>query len=244
MRGTFVVLKRELGAYFGTPVAYIFLAIFLALSGYMTWYMGGYYEAGQADLRQFFSAHPLLYITLIPALSMRLWAEERRSGTVESLFTLPISMGGAVLGKFLAAWLFVGVALLLTTTNWFSVSYLGEPDHGVIVAGYLGSFLMAGAYLAIGSLVSAFTKNQVIAFVVSLVVCLLLFLAGQPGVMDWARSLLPDGVVDWIRSLSLYTHFDSISRGLLDMRDVVFFVSLIGVLLYANAVVIDQTKAR
>ncbi len=244
MHGTFVVLKRELGAYFGTPVAYIFLSIFLALSGYMTWYMGQFYEVGQADLRQFFSSHPLLYITLIPALSMRLWAEERRSGTVESLFTLPISMGGAVLGKFLAAWIFVGVALLLTTTNWISVAYLGEPDHGVIIAGYIGSFLMAGAYLAIGSLVSAFTKNQVIAFVVSLVVCLLLFLAGQPGVMDWARSLLPDGVVDWIRSLSLYTHFTSISRGLLDMRDVVFFVSLIGVLLYANAVVIDHTKAR
>ncbi|HRV82210.1 MAG TPA: ABC transporter permease subunit, partial [Planctomycetota bacterium] len=170
--------------------------------------------------------------------------EERPSGTIESLLTLPITMGGAVLGKFLAAWIFIGVALLLTTTNWFSVLYLGEPDNGVILAGYLGSFLMAGAYLAIGSLVSSFTKNQVIAFVVSLVVCLLFYLAGQPGVMDFAKGVLPDVAVEWVRSLSLYTHFQAIARGVLDLRDLVFFLSLIGLLLFANAVVIDQTKAR
>ena len=244
MRGTYIVLKRELGGYFGTPVAYVFLIIFLVLSGAMTWVMGNFYEAGQADLRSFFALHPMLFLALIPALSMRMWAEERRSGTIESLLTLPITMGGAVLGKFLAAWIFIGVALLLTSTNWISVSYLGDPDHGVIIASYLGSFLMAGAYLAIGSLVSAFTKNQVIAFVISLVACLLLFLAGHPLVTEPARAILPDLWVDWIRSLSLYTHFQAITRGVLDMRDMVFFLSLIGLLLYANAVVIDHTKAR
>jgi len=243
MRGTKVVFKRELSAYFGTPVAYVFLMIFLVLSGYVTWSLGNFYEGNQADLRPFFATHPLLYLALIPALSMRLWAEERRSGTVESLFTLPITMGGAVLGKFLAAWVFIGVALILTMTNWVSVAYLGEPDHGVIFAGYLGSFLMAGAYLAVGSLVSSFTKNQVLAFVVSLIACLLLFLAGQPGVMDVAK-VLPESVVEWIRSLSLFTHFQAISRGVLDPRDLIFFVSLIGLLLYANAVAIDHTKAR
>jgi ABC-2 type transport system permease protein len=153
-------------------------------------------------------------------------------------------MGGADLGKFLAAWAFIGVALILTCTSWISVAYLGEPDHGVIFAGYLGSFLMAGAYLAIGSLVSALTKNQVIAFVISLIACLLFFLAGQPGVIDVARTFLPEGMVEWVRSMSLFTHFNAISRGVLDFRDIVFFLSFIGLLLFANAVVVDHTKAR
>ncbi len=244
MRGTITVFRRELGGYFGTPVAYVFLIIFLVLSGYLTWVMGGFYERGQADLRAFFSVHPLLYLALIPALSMRLWAEERRSGTIECLLTLPISMGGAVLGKFLAAWAFIGVALALTSTNWLSVTYLGSPDHGVIFAGYVGSFLMAGAYLSIGSLVSAFTKNQVIAFVISLIGCLLFFLAGQPGVIDVAHTFLPEAMVEWVRSMSLFTHFNAISRGVLDFRDIVFFLSFIGLFLFANAVVVDHTKAR
>ena len=244
MRGLSVVLRRELGAYFGTPVAYVFLIIFLLLSGTVTWFLGRFYDMNQADLRPFFAYHPILYLALIPALSMRMWAEERRSGTVESLFTLPISMGGAVVGKFLAAWIFIGVALLLTTTNWMSVAYLGEPDHGVIFAGYVGSFLMAGAYLAAGSLISAMTKNQVIAFVLSLVVCLALFLIGQAGMLEVFETFLPEAVVGWLSSLSLYTHFVAISKGVLDPRDLIFFLSLIALLLYANAVVIDQTKAR
>lgn len=244
MRGMSVVLRRELGAFFGTPVAYVFLMIFLVLTGAVTWYLGNFYEMNQADLRPFFAYHPVLYLALIPALSMRMWAEERRSGTVESLFTLPITMGGAVVGKFLAAWIFIGVALLLTTTNWISVAFLGEPDHGIILAGYLGSFLMAGAYLAVGSLVSALTKNQVIAFVLSLVACLTLFLVGQAGVLEFFGLFLPENIVDWFSSLSLYTHFIAISKGVLDPRDLIFFVSLIALLLYANAVAIDYTKAR
>jgi len=149
-----------------------------------------------------------------------------------------------VLGKFLAAWIFIGVALVLTGTNWISVSYLGNPDHGVILAGYVGSFLMAGAYLSIGSLVSSFTKNQVIAFVVSLIACLLFFLAGQPGVIDVAHTFLPESMVEWVRSMSLLTHFNAISRGVLDFRDIIFFLSFIGLLLFANAIVVDHYKAR
>ncbi|MEZ5975233.1 MAG: ABC transporter permease subunit [Planctomycetota bacterium] len=244
MRGTLVVLKRELAGYFGTPLAYVFLIMFLVLNGVLLWWLGNFYEQGQADLRPFFFSQPLVYLALIPALSMRLWAEERRSGTIESLFTLPITMGGAVLGKFLAAWLFIGVALLLTMTNWISVSYLGDPDNGVILAGYVGTFLMAGAYLAIGSLISALTKNQVIAFVITMVVCLLLYILGLTGVIDWMRGYLPTPVVDQVRQFSLMTHFQAIARGVLDMRDAVFFLSLIGLLLYANAVAIDATKAR
>src|SRR4051812_36922737 len=218
---TFILMKRELRGYFATPVAYVFIVIFLLLSGVFTFYMGGFFEREQADLQPFFAFHPWLYLFLIPAISMRLWAEERKTGTVELLFTLPVSMAQTVLGKFLAAWAFTGVALVLTFPMWITVNYLGNPDNGVIFASYIGSFLMAGAYLAIGACVSSMTKNQVIAFVVSLVVCLGFILAGFPIVLDFFKGWAGPWLVDSIRSFSFLTHFNSITKGVIDARDLV-----------------------
>lgn len=243
MNTTIIVLKRELGGYFATPVAYIFLIGFLVFAGIFTWHFGGFYETNQADLQAFFTYHPILYLILIPALSMRLWSEERRSGTIELLLTLPISMWQAVMGKFLAAWIFTGVALLLTTPMWFTVNYLGEPDNGVIGAAYLGSFLMAGAFLAIGAFMSSLTKNQVIAFVGSLGLSMALVFAGFPMVTEWFKLFAPDVIVDAVRSISIWTHFTAITRGVIDFRDILFFASMILVFLFANATVIELKKA-
>lgn len=244
MKGLGTVFKRELAGYFTTPVAFVFLIIFLILSGVFTWSLGGFYESEQADLQRFFVFHPWLYLALIPALSMRLWAEERRSGTIELLLTLPISMIGAVVGKFLAAWVFCGVALLMTMTNWWSVSYLGDPDHGVIVASYVGSFLMAGAYLAIGSAMSSLSKNQVTAFVLSFTVCLLFVLAGYPAVLDALSGWAPEWLVDQVRNLSFQSHFEQVTRGVIAMRDLVFFLSVMAVFLFANALIVETRKAN
>ena len=243
MRNVWIVFKRELAAYFATPVAYVFLVVYLALSGYFTWYLGNYYDTDQADLQTFFGFHPWLYLALIPAISMRLWAEERRGGTIELLLTLPVSMGQAVTGKFLAAWAFTGIALALTFTEWITVGYLGNPDHGVIFASYLGSLLMAGGFLAIGACISAVTKNQVIAFVLSLAVCLLFILSGFPGVINVVSAVAPEAVVDAVRSFSFLTHFNGITRGVIQFRDLLFFTSLIAFFLYANAVIVDLKKA-
>ena len=238
-----IIFRRELASYFATPVAYVFIVIFLVLAGAFTFYMGGFYERGQADLLPFFGFHPWLYLFLIPAISMRLWAEERKSGSIELLMTLPVTMIEAVLGKFLAAWAFAGIALLLTFPIWVTVNYLGDPDNGAVVAGYLGSFLMAGAFLAIGSCISATTRNQVIAFILTVVVCFLLLLAGFPLVLDFVSALLPQVLVDAIASLSFLTHFNAISKGVIDLRDLLYFLLMIGFWLYANAVVIDLKKA-
>ncbi len=243
MRGTMTIFKRELSGYFATPVAYVFLIIFLILSGVFTWQLGSYYDVNQADLRAFFQFHPWLYLALIPALSMRLWAEERRSGTIELLMTLPISTANAVVGKFLAAWAFTGVALLLTATNWLSVNYLGDPDNGVIAASYIGSFLMAGAFLAIGSALSSLTKNQISAFVLTFSVSLIFVLAGFPAVTDAVSGWAPDWLTESVRNLSFLTHFDAITRGVVDARDALYFLSLIALALFATAIVIDLKKA-
>ena len=240
---TLILLKRELRGYFATPVAFVFIVIFLFLSGVFTFYLGGFFERDQADLQPFFAFHPWLYLFLIPAISMRLWAEERKTGTVELLFTLPVSMAQTVLGKFLAAWSFTGIALVLTFPIWISVNFLGNPDNGVILASYIGSWLMAGAYLAIGACVSATTKNQVIAFVVSLVICLAFILAGFPIVLEFFQGWAPPWLVDSIRSFSFLTHFNSITKGVIDARDIVFFGSLIACCLFANAILLDKTKA-
>jgi ABC-2 type transport system permease protein len=237
------IFRRELMSYFATPVAYVFIVIFLMLAGAFTFYLGGFYERGQADLQPFFNFHPWLYLFLIPAVAMRLWSEERKSGTIELLLTLPVTMWQAVLGKFLAAWAFIGIALLLTFPIWITVNYLGEPDNGVIVASYLGSLLMAGAFLAIGACLSATTRNQVVAFILTVVVCFLLLLAGFPLVLDVFRALFPQEVVDAIAQLSFLTHFAAIAKGVIDLRDVLFFVLTIGFWLYACAVVIDLKKA-
>ncbi len=243
MANVWIVLKRELAGYFTTPIAYVFIVIFLFLSGIFTFYLGGFFERGQADLAPFFTFHPWLYLFLIPAVAMRLWAEERKSGTIELLFTLPVTMLQAVLGKFLATWIFTAVALALTFPMWITVNLLGDPDNGVILASYLGSLLMAGAYLAIGACMSALTKNQVIAFVVSVVVCLMLVLSGFPVVLDFVSAWAPAVLVEAISSFSFLTHFNAIGRGVIDLRDIVYFVSLIALFLFANVILIELKKA-
>lgn len=245
MKHTLSILKRELSGYFATPVAYVFIVIFLLLSGFFSFQLGDFYNdgQGQASLASFFGWHPWLYLFLIPALSMRLWAEERKLGTIELLMTLPITLTQAVLGKFLAAWIFAGVALCLTFPMWITVNYLGDPDNGTILAGYFGSFLMAGGFLAIGSCVSAVTKNQVIAFVVSVSLCLVFLLTGFPPFIEFFSGWLPGPVVDVIASFSFFTHFDGLSKGLVELRDLVFFASLITLALFANALILEAKKA-
>jgi len=237
------IFRRELASYFATPVAYVFIVIFLVLAGAFTFYLGGFYERGQADLLPFFNFHPWLYLFLVPAVSMRLWSEERKSGTIELLLTLPVTMWQAVVGKFLAAWAFLCIALALTFPIWITVNVLGDPDNGVIVASYLGSALMAGAFLAIGACLSATTRNQVIAFILTVVVCFVLLLAGFPLVLEFIRALFPQGVVDAIAGLSFLTHFAAIAKGVIDLRDVLFFLLVIGFWLVACALVIDLKKA-
>jgi len=214
------------------------------LSGAFTFYLGNFFVRGQADLAPFFDFHPWLYLVLIPALAMRLWAEERRSGTIELLLTLPVTMWEAVVGKFLAAWCFTGVALALTFPMWITVNVLGEPDNGVILASYLGSLLMAGGFLAIGSCISALTKNQVIAFVVSVVICLGFILSGFPLVLELFSGWAPQFLLSAVSSFSFLTHFQSISKGVLDLRDILYFLSLITFWLFATATVIDMKKAE
>lgn len=237
------VARREWNSYFATPLAYVFIAIFLMLSAAFTFYLGGFYERGQADLLPFFNFHPWLYLFLVPAISMRSWAEERKSGTLELLLTLPLRLRDAVLGKFIAAWGVLGLALLLTIPIWLTVNYLGEPDNGAIVASYLGSFIMAGAFLAIGQAISALTNNQVVAFILTVVICLLLILAGHPMVLDVFSGWAPQSVVDTIASFSFLAHFDAIQKGVIDFRDIFYFGGLMTVWLVATAIIIDMKKA-
>jgi ABC-2 type transport system permease protein len=243
MNPTMTLLQRELRSYFATPVAYVFIVIFLLLSGSFTFYLGGFYERGQADLEPFFHFHPWLYLFLVPAVAMRLWADERKTGSIELLLTLPITMWQAVFAKFLAAWAFIAIALAFTFPMWITVNYLGDPDNGVIAASYIGSLLMAGAFLAIGACLSAATRSQVIAFILSVVVCFLFLLAGFPLVLDVFRAVAPQGLVDAISGLSFLTHFNAIAKGVIDLRDLIYFILTIGFWLYANAVVIDLKKA-
>jgi ABC-2 type transport system permease protein len=242
MNAVWAVFRREFAAYFATPLAYVFIVIFLFTMGAFTFYIGRFYENGIADLSVFFAYHPWLYLFLVPAIAMRLWAEERRSGTMELLLTLPIPLWATVLGKFLAAWAFTGVALVLTFPIWITVNYLGSPDNGVILASYIGSFLMAGSYLAIGACISATTNNQVIAFVVSVVVCFLFTISGAPLVLDFFRAWAPLSLVTAVASFSFLTHFMSITQGVIDLRDVIFFLSLIALFLAANVVVVDLKR--
>lgn len=243
MNNVRAIFKREFAAYFATPVAYVFIVIFLFLMGVFTFYIGAFYERNQADLEPFFRFHPWLYLFLIPAIAMRLWSEERKTGTIELLMTLPIPPYQAVIGKYLAAWSFTAVALVLTFPMWITVNYLGDPDNTVILASYIGSLLMAGGFLAIGSCISGITKNQVIAFVVSVVICFLFLLSGFPLVLDFFRGWAPQAVVNAIASFSFLTHFESIKKGVIDIRDLIYFVALISFWLYANVVVIEAKKA-
>ncbi|MFZ4643330.1 MAG: ABC transporter permease [Phycisphaerales bacterium] len=238
-----VIFRREFRAYFATPLAAVFLVVFLFMSGVFSFSMGGLFERGQADLRSFFQFVPWLFLFLAPALSMRLWAEERRLGTIEVLTTLPIPLWHAVVGKFLAAWFFSLVALALTAPLWMTVSWLGDPDQGVIVAGYIGSAMVAGIFLAIGGFVSALTKNQVIAFVVTIVACFLVLLSGFPLVLNFFRDWMSSGAVDAIASVSVLTHFNSLMRGVVELRDVVYFASGICALMVATTFVVDWRKS-
>jgi ABC-2 type transport system permease protein len=243
MRNIKLIFIREFAAYFATPLAYVFIVIFLMLAGVLTFFMGSFLERDQADLVPFFEFHPWLYLFLVPALSMRLWAEERKLGTIELFLTLPISMTQAVLGKFLAAWGFSITALSLTFPFWITVNYLGNPDNGVILASYIGSALMAGAYLAIGSMISATTKNQVIAFVITTSTCFVLTLTGSPVILDFFSAWASSDIVQTVGNFGFLPHFQSIQRGVIDLRDLIFFGSVIVIALTANAVIIDWRKA-
>ena len=244
MNGLLSIYKREFTSYFVTPVAYVFIVIFLFMTGVFSFYLGAFYESNQADLEPFFRFHPWLYLFLIPAISMRLWSDERKSGTIELLMTLPVSITNTVVAKYLAAWSFTAIALFLTFPMWITVNYLGNPDNTVILASYIGSLVMAGGFLAIGSCISALTKSQVIAFVISVVICFMFILSGFPMVLDLFESWAPQAVVDAIASFSFLTHFTSIKKGVIDIRDVIYFAALITFWLYVNIVIIENKKAN
>jgi len=242
MHGFWAVLKREFRGYFQTPLAYVFLVVFLFFSGYMT-FRQGFYEMRQADMRLFFMNLPLLFVFMVPATAMRLWAEERKSGSVELLLSLPVTVTAAVLGKFFAAWVFLGIALLLTFPMVVTVCWLGEPDIGLIAAGYLGSILMAGGFLAIGCFFSVVSKNQVISFVLAVVACAILVFAGMPTTMNYLSTFLPAGLVSAVAGMSFSTHFESIQRGMLEFKDLAYFALLITGWLVACIIILDERKA-
>lgn len=243
MNGMLNIMRRELVGYFATPVAYVFIVIFLVMTGIFTFYLGNFFDRGSADLDPFFRFHPWLYLFLVPAISMRLWAEERRAGTVELLLTLPVTSAQAVVGKYLAAWIFLALALVLTGPLWLTVNYLGDPDNGVILAAYLGSWLMAGGMLAIGSCMSAITRSQVIAFILAVTACFVFLLSGLPMVMNLFSGWAPQYVLDGIASLSFLSHFSDIAKGVIDVRDLVYFVLVSAFWLLANVIVVELKKA-
>ncbi len=243
MNAVLNLMRREFNGYFATPVAYVFIVIFLVMNGVFTFYLGNFYQRGIADLDPFFRFHPWLYLFLVPAISMRLWAEERKSGTIELLLTLPFTLWQVVIAKFLAAWLFLGLALVLTVPVWLTVNYLGAPDNGAILAAYLGSWLMAGGFLAIGACMSALTRNQVVAFILSVVVCFAFMLSGLPMIMNLFSGWAPQVVLDGIANLSFLAHFADISKGVIDLRDLVYFALVITFFLVSNMIVLELKKA-
>lgn len=242
MNGFAAVFKRELKSYFATPVAYVFLVIFLFFAGYLP-FRQGFFEAGQADLDLFFENIPMLFIFMVPCTAMRLWAEERKSGSIELLLTLPVTIPAAVLGKFFAAWVFLGIALALTVTMPITVAILGNPDEGLILTGYLGSFLMAGGFLAVGCFFSALTKNQVISFILSVAALAVLVYSGMPTTLDYMSGFMPEGLVSTMESMSFLAHFESIQKGIIQLKDIVYFVAMICGWLAACSVVLNERKA-
>jgi ABC-2 type transport system permease protein len=243
MKTIWTIAKRELGAYFTSPVAYVFIVIFLLLAGFFTFMVGRFFDRGVADLLPFFLWHPWLYLFLVPAVGMRLWSEELRLGTMELLFTMPVTPWQAILGKYFASWIFLAIALLLTFPLVVTVSYLGHPDFGRIVAGYLGSLLMAGSFLSIALLTSSLTRSQVVSFILAVVICLFLILCGWPPVTDAVSNWAPAWFVDGLASLGVMTHFESLQRGVVDSRDLVFFVSVIIFCLFTTSVVLRARRA-
>jgi ABC-2 type transport system permease protein len=243
IRNTKGIIKRELAGYFGSPVAYVFLVIFLVLCGFFTFYVSHFYELEQADLRAFFEWHPWIFLFLVPAVGMRLWADERRTGTIELILTLPVTLPEVVVGKFIAAWLFIGLGLFLTFPLVLTVGYLGDPDLGAVFCAYLGSFLLAGAYLSVGSMTSSMTRNQVISFILSVIICLFLVLAGWPPVIEILSGWSPLWLIDVISGFSFMPHFQSMERGVLDLRDILYYISVIFFMLFSNGVVLQNRKA-
>lgn len=245
MRQTMTVLGRELRSYFSSPVAYVFLIVFLLLINFLPLAVGRYYENGQADLRgySFFAWFPWVFLLLVPAATMRLWAEERRSGTIELLLTLPLTLSEAIVGKFLAAWIFLGLAIALTFPLALTTYYLGSPDTGVILTGYAGCFLLAGGYVAIGVLTSAMTRNQVIGFVLAVVISLFLLLAGWPPVIHFLVRWAPLWLVHAVGAFSFMSHFEAMQRGVIALRDLVYFASLAVFMLYGAYLVLDSRKS-
>src|SRR3984885_1955539 len=242
MRNIFIIAGRELGGYFATPVASVFIIIFLVLQGSLTFNLGSFFDRGQADLNPFFTFIPWVFLLLVPAITMRLWAEERRLGTIKLLLTLPITQAQAVLGKFLAAWAFCAIALLLTFPVVITVNILGRPDNGVIASGYVGSLLVAGAFLSVGAALSALTRNQVIAFVLAVAVCFVFAVASYPVVTDFLSRTTPV-LADIARRIAVIDRFQDFTRGVVSVRDLVFFATFIGFWLYLNAVLVEQRKA-
>lgn len=243
IRNITAITKRELVSYFESPVAYVFMVVFLMLIGFLTFFVSRFYEAGQADLRPFFFWHPWMFLILVPAVAMRLWAEERRAGTIETLLTLPITMTQATLGKFIAAWIFLALAILLTFPIVLTTAYLGAPDRGAILGGYIGSVLLAGAYLSVGMLTSAFTRNQVISFVLAVVICLFLILAGWPPVTDLMARWAPDWLVQGVASFSFMPHYEAFQKGVLDLRDFAYYFSIMIFMLFGTNLVLENRKS-
>lgn len=237
------ILKRELSTYSSSPISFVFISIFLMLSGFFTFEFGNFYFRGQADLEPFFSYHPWLYLFLVPAMAMRVWAEEKKTGTIELLLTLPVTIADAVLGKFFALWIFLAAALSLTFPIWITVNYLGDPDNGSIFASYIGSWLLSGAFLSVGCCMSACTKNQVIAFILTVVICLAFILAGYSIVLNSFDAIFPSEIIDLIAQFSFVTHFESISKGVIDIRDVFFYIIFTGCWLYATVAIVDVSKS-
>ncbi|RLC07858.1 MAG: ABC transporter permease [Deltaproteobacteria bacterium] len=232
-----------MSGYFGSPVAYVFIVIFLLLIGFFTFYISRFFEVGQADLRNFFEWHPWIFMFLVPAVAMRLWAEERRMGTIELILTFPVTVGEAILGKFLAAWFFIGIGLFLTFPMIFTTAYLGNPDIGPILCAYVGSFLSAGAFLSVGIMTSSLTRSQVVSFILSIVICLFFIIAGYPPVTNVLSGWAPLWLVNLVSNLGFLTHLISIERGVLDFRDLLYYFSIIAFMLFMNGIIIQSRKA-
>lgn len=243
IRNTKAIAKRELVSYFESPVAYVFIIVFLMLLGFLTFFISHFYEIGQADLRPFFFWFPWLFLILVPAAAMRLWAEERRSGTIETLLTLPVTMAEAILGKFLAAWVFIGIIIALTFPLVLTTAYLGNPDKGAVVSGYIGCFFLAGAYLSAGMLTSAFTRNQVISFVLALMICLFLLLAGWPPVTDLLVRWAPEWLTSGVAAFGFMPHYEACQKGILDTRDLAYYLSVILFMLFGTYLVLENRKS-
>lgn len=244
LRHIWTITKRELSGYFSSPVAYVFIVIFLLLTGFFTFMIGNFLERREASLMAFFMWLPWFFLILVPAVAMGLWSEERRLGTIELLLTMPITTWQAIVGKFIASWAFLGMALVLTFPVVCTVNYLGDPDNGVIFCGYIGGLLLAGAYLAIGCMTSAMTRNPVVSFILSVVICLFMILAGWPPVTNFFIGWgAPNWLVEGVAAFSVMPHFESLQRGVIDSRDVLFFLSVIGFSLFTTGVIIRSHRA-